>query len=161
MVRTISLLAAVVVASAPAFADTADSGVLTELAACRGLGDAARLACFDRVLARHAAPATASSSAAPVVAAPAPSFGGERLPDATRPPEPEAMTATVASVNYNAFQQFTVTLDNGQVWRQLESDTPVARFAAAATVKISRGFLDSYSLSVEGAWGTFKVKRIK
>jgi hypothetical protein len=159
MVRTISLLVACVAASAPAFADN----VLTEIQACRGLGDAARLACFDRVLARHeAAPAAPAAAVSPAVAAPVDrSFGAERLPNAERPQQPETMTAKVVSISYNAFKKFTITLDNGQVWRQNESDSPVAHFDATDTVRITRGFLDSYNLKVDGGWGIFKVKRIK
>jgi hypothetical protein len=145
MTRIIPVLAAAMAAMTPA---ALASDLLGELNACRGLGDGERLACFDRVLAGHDATPTRSD------------FGAERLPQAAAK-EPDTMVAHVAKVSVNAFKQFTVTLDNGQVWRQLESDTAVARFTTANTVTISRGFLDSYSLSVAGAWGTYKVKRIK
>lgn len=137
-----------------AFASAGQAGELYgDLQACRTLGDGPRLACFDRVLASHDAPP-------PPVAKP--DFGSERLPQAAdAAKEPDSMQDRVVKVSFNAFKQFTVTLANGQVWRQLDSDTAVARFAADATVKITRGFLDSYSLSVEGVWGAYKVKRIK
>ena len=123
--------------------------VMADLQACRSLGDAARLACFDRVLASQDGAAK-------------PGFGAERLPQAAEAAKPpETMQARITAVRLNAFKQFTVTLDNGQIWRQLDSDTAVARLAAADAVKITRGFLDSYSLTVDGVWGTYKVKRIK
>jgi hypothetical protein len=140
----------------------------SDMQACRSLGDAERLACFDRVLARHDSkpvpPPAPVRPAEPAMAAAKPSadFGSERLQkDDATPQQPESMTAKVAQVRWNAFKHFSVTLDNGQVWRQLDSDTAVARIDSAATVKITRGFLDSYSLSVEGTWGIYKVKRIK
>ncbi len=123
--------------------------VPVELKACQAeRDDRARLACFDGALAKlEAAPSN---------------FGGETLkrPDAASQ-ESEFLTGRVTRVGLNAIQHFTVTLDNGQVWRQLDSDTEVARFREGAEVRIKRGFLDSYSLSVEGTFGSYKVKRIK
>lgn len=134
----------------------------SQMRACRAMPDAARLACFDRVMAAHAdAKPQAPAAAQGAVHAAVPSeFGGERLAAAAEKPA-EFIIAKVASVRINALKQFTIVLDNGQVWRQLESDTVFARMRGAETVKISRGFMGSYSLTIEGAWGTFKVKRIK
>lgn len=92
-------------------------------------------------------------------------FGSENLPEsASNEPRPlDHITAKVASVSYNYFRRFTVTLDNGQVWRQAESDTKVARFGddGGEAVTISRGFLDAFSLVIDGRRGTYQVKRIK
>jgi hypothetical protein len=108
--------------------------------------DHARLACFDAALARLETVKT--------------DFGGENLRAAEKA-EPVFQQAQIVKVSFNAIKHFTITLDNGQVWRQLDSDTAVARFRGHEPVKISQGFLDSYSLSVEGVWGSYKVKRIK
>ncbi len=120
-----------------------------ELKACRAeREERVRLACFDAAMAKlDAAPSD---------------FGGEDLkrPDAA-PQEPAFLVAKAARVSFNAIHHFTVTLDNGQVWRQLDSDTEVARFGAGTAVRLKRGFMDSYSLSVEGVFGSYKVKRIK
>ena len=100
----------------------------------------------------------------PMVGAPA-DFGNETMPQTqdTGPQPLDHIAAKVANVSYNYFRRFTVTLDNGQVWRQIESDTKVARFDdnRSETVTISRGFLNSFSLTIEGRWGTYQVKRIK
>jgi hypothetical protein len=93
-------------------------------------------------------------------------FGGENLArpaDDSSPAPLDHITATVTRVTINALGKFTVTLANGQVWRQGESDTGVARFKndGKETVTITRGFLDAYSLKIDGKWGTYKVKRIK
>jgi hypothetical protein len=91
-------------------------------------------------------------------------FGKENMSFHSDAPEPlDHITAGVANVTYNFFRRFTVTLDNGQVWRQEDGDTDVARFEKdkAEVVTISRGFLESYHLTIQGRWGTYKVKRIK
>ena len=86
------------------------------------------------------------------------------MPVQTSGPQPlDHIAAKVANASYNYFRRFTVTLDNGQVWRQNESDTKVARFDGNGTerVTISRGFLNGFSLVIEGQYGTYQVKRIK
>lgn len=160
MIKTVVGLSALgVFLACAAQADPSDA--LSQLRACRSLPDSERLSCFDRALAAQdvAKPKAMPSQGAVQAAVPA-EFGGERLaPSAEQPAE--FIIAKVASARINALKQFTVELDNGQVWRQLESDTVYTRLRGAETVKISRGFLGSYSLTVEGAWGTYKVKRIK
>jgi hypothetical protein len=111
---------------------------------------------------------TPRSSEAPrpprrVVGTPA-DFGKESmLPESTEPVPLDHISAGIAKVTANFFGRFTVTLDNGQVWRQEDGDTPVARFPKdeAVTVTITRGFMDTFHLSIDGRWGTFQVKRIK
>jgi hypothetical protein len=79
-------------------------------------------------------------------------------------PQPlDHITAKVMNASHNYFRRFTVRLDNGQVWRQNESDTRVARFDGngTETVTISRGYLNGFGLVIEGQYGTYQVKRIK
>ena len=71
------------------------------------------------------------------------------------------MVAGVASIAYDARGRFTVTLDNGQVWRQLEGDTGVLQGARISTVKISRGALGSYDLNVVGRNASYRVLRLQ
>jgi hypothetical protein len=102
-------------------------------------------------------------STRPMVGDPA-DFGKGNMPFQADAPEPlDHITAGVANVTYNFFRRFTVTLDNGQVWRQEDSDSDVARFEKdkLEIVTISRGLLDSYHLTIQDRWGTFKVRRIK
>ena len=167
MARIFLIIATVIAAIMANAAAAADP--VTEMRACRALSDAERLACFDRLLARYEAatqPVAAAQPVSPPAAVaqpPAPAdFGSERLPPEGDAPKPaEFITAKVAAVSFNAIAHFTVTLDNGQVWRQLESDTVTARLKGAETVTITKGFWSSYSLAVDGVWGTYKVKRIK
>jgi hypothetical protein len=55
-------------------------------------------------------------------------------------------------------------LENGQVWRQIDSDTTVVldpERGRTLKVKIERGFLDSYNVAIEGRNIMIKVNRIK
>jgi hypothetical protein len=139
-----------------------------------------RLACYDRV-AHSVAPAYGARTpgtaverpvlrtppplayAAPptAVIAPATGLGSERLPRAASDRRASEMVAGVASITFDPRGHFTVTLDNGQVWRQLEGDTGVLQKAGISTVRISRGALGSYDLNVEGRNATYRVMRLR
>lgn len=110
-----------------------------------------------------AAPALAS--AAPVNAAPpaASSFGSESLPRARMPPKgsARAITADVASLTFDGTGHFTVTLDNGQVWRQLSGDMSILRQTQVSSVHIARSVFGSYDLSLPGLHATYRVVRIQ
>jgi hypothetical protein len=57
--------------------------------------------------------------------------------------------------------RFVVTLDNGQVWRQLSADAGKAQFRDRNRVVISRGFWHSYDLKLNSMNAVFKVERVK
>jgi len=100
-------------------------------------------------------------------------FGSEGLqapppPPGTAPTDkpPEALdniTATVTDYSFNPYGKFVVFLDNGQIWKQLSSDTGIkARFDKSGknTIVISRGLIGSYNANInEGP--TYKVTRVK
>lgn len=97
-------------------------------------------------------------------------FGAEALPQqrtaSTEPAQParlDELRANVTAIAYNLNGRFTVTLANGQVWKQLDGDSGKARFKekGGEVVTISRGVLGSYNLVVEGRSALFKVKRIQ
>jgi hypothetical protein len=97
-------------------------------------------------------------------------FGAEALPqqrtasaDPARPARLDELRANVTAVAFNPNGRFTVTLDNGQIWKQLDGDTGTARFKnkGSDVVTISRGLLGSYNLVVEGRSALFKVKRVQ
>jgi hypothetical protein len=69
------------------------------------------------------------------------------------------MTAYSFDRNHN----FTVTLANGQSWRQVSGDTHTAHWtkpASAYAVKITRGAFFSHDLQVEGLPEVYKVDRV-
>lgn len=93
-------------------------------------------------------------------------FGKNQMPQ----PAPEegqvveSIAADVTDFAKTPYGKFIVFLDNGQVWRQLDSDTGTAHFdrdPKANKVIISRGLLGSYNLKVNDQNATFKVKRLK
>ncbi|MEJ0040737.1 MAG: hypothetical protein WDM81_00255 [Rhizomicrobium sp.] len=177
--RSLAVTAAMLLAVCAARA-ASDEGLASAILGCSAQPDeTAQLACYNRIAARVKAaspavtqtPVAAAPPPAPVVSSPPPQasnplpdFGKENLPaQADAPTEHAHISARVADVSYNFFRVFTITLDNGQVWRQVDGDDKVARFRNDKTevVTITRGFLDSYHLVVQGTWGDYTVKRIK
>ena len=96
-------------------------------------------------------------------------FGSDKLPathatEETAPAEVDSIAAGVTDVAYTPFGKFIVFLDNGQVWRQIEGDSEQAIFkrpARANRVTISRGFIGSYNLIIDGSNRMYKVTRVK
>jgi hypothetical protein len=70
----------------------------------------------------------------------------------------------MTSYEFSRFKIFTVSLSNGQVWRQLSGDTTYAHWnkpAASYTVTISHGAFGSFKLQVKDIPAVFKVERVK
>ena len=139
---------------------------------CLGKPDPARLACFDAaaaMLTPVAAP-TPVEAALPPAPAPAPVAAAPEAPSAPaadfglpeRRDAPEAVTADVASVELGRYGKATITLADGQVWRQIGSDsTTLSRGQArrAERVTIKRAALGSYRMTVEPGGRTVRVRR--
>jgi hypothetical protein len=108
-----------------------------------------------------AAPALAS--AAPVAPPAAPSFGSESLPRARTAPSASArsIVAAVAGLTFDGTGHFTVTLDNGQVWRQVPGDMAILRQTQVGSVRIARSVFGSYDLSLPGLHASYRVVRIQ
>ncbi|HVV26576.1 MAG TPA: hypothetical protein VHC40_01275 [Rhizomicrobium sp.] len=84
---------------------------------------------------------------------------GSEIPDSA-----DRLSARMASYSFDGHGIFTVTLDDGQVWKQVSGDTSFAHWnrpAANYTVRLSHGFLGSYNLAVAGNPGVFKVRRVQ
>jgi hypothetical protein len=133
---------------------------------CRGETDAtARLACYDRAAGRaqpSAAPAvkaaapaaTAPAAAAPAAAATAEdNFGREQQIQAEEQQRQQQearalgeLQATVTHIETRMDGLMTMTLDNGQVWRQNSPDSKF-RVKEGDRVKIQPGAMKSFILS--------------
>lgn len=173
--------------SAPAFAeqDKSSDAAIDAALACRSIADpAARLACLDKAAAAiaetriiredkspapEAAPDMTGFGAPP---APAPraapeEFGSEQVKEVRRARAKELsaarLEAKVVEARFNPYKVATVTLDNGQVWRQLESDdVNLSMFDGKLyTVRITRGFMGNYMMTVNELKRTIRVRRIK
>jgi hypothetical protein len=144
------------------------------LLACRKIvPGVARLSCFDRQSAALAedvragappAPAAAVSNAASLT--PQQTFGLAPMQVAAReeaaerlPRQLERLSAHIAALSRAADGREVFTLENHQVWAQLEPDGEVvARTGEAVT--ISRGMFGSYWLSLPSRQGC-KVARVR
>lgn len=89
-------------------------------------------------------------------------FGEPRREAASVPANVDHVVSRMKSYSFNHYGIFTVTLANGQVWRQLSGDTDYAHWKKPAgdyVVNISRGWFGSYNFEVKGNPGLFKVQR--
>ncbi len=129
--------------------------------------DAQRLACYDMTFGKPAATRAAPPAArapAPVAAPPAPPPAAATLAPAVtapaaapaptptpaakakQPPLPASFNAVVRTLELTASRRYVATLDNGQVWVQLERD-PQFELQQGAAVTIRRAMLGSYILT--------------
>ena len=126
---------------------------------------------------KTAALASAGPTAAPEAAPEAPpaagqpddeaAFGAERLIAKAKAKDENrrrAISAQIAEIVVDPFEKLTVTLDNGQVWRQLSSDERIVRFSKDTeiyTAEISRGVFGNYFLKIVENGRVIRVRRIR
>jgi hypothetical protein len=93
---------------------------------------------------------------------PGQSFGLPQPDNSGLPAGADRVVSRMKSFSFDHYGVFTVTLANGQVWRQLSGDTKYAHWkepAAKYVVNISRGWLGSYNFQIRGNPGLYKVRR--
>lgn len=76
----------------------------------------------------------------------------------------KSITAKVVEIRMNSLNVATLTLENGQVWRQLDSDDKTLRFGDRErlfTAKVKRSVFGNYMLTVPELHTTIRVRRIK
>ena len=102
-----------------------------------------RLACYD-----------AEAKTDPVASPQEEDFGLAKPKSET---EGESLTGQIVGVWKDAYRKLIIELDNGQIWRQIETK----RFSAVVgdVVVIRHGSLGSYKLYVEGEQGWIRVRR--
>ena len=67
--------------------------------------------------------------------------------------------SSLAAVQYDSQGAFVATLQNGQVWHQVNEETGIKpRMKIGAKVTITPGALGSYNFQVDGTSGQFKVE---
>lgn len=178
------------VATGPAAGASLDGEIADELVLCmQHRDDAARLACFDRMARRataaleagtslgtrtrtpaaatEQAPASAAAPTAPAgtavtaTAAPAPEAGfGLEQQRSRKSERTESIRSRIPGEFLGWDGETIFELENGQVWRQLDS-TRLGMRVVDAEVEISRGILGSFYLSVEGFNRRVRVERIE
>jgi hypothetical protein len=145
---------------------------------CAGISDSLeRLVCYDglfRTGQGTSAPAPTMPAAPPVVpagvtppAAPATAnsdFGADQLRRSAREDEEEArtMTGTVTELRETRRNVFRITLENGQIWQQMDMDS-LFHVEVGDTVEINRGRLGGYRMARKsrGGSGWVRVNRLK
>lgn len=154
------------VASLLAAAAQADS-IPAALRACAAeKEDTARLACFDRELARATEAPLAAEPPAPKMT-PEERFGragdiakaeSKRVAEAQGPGIKE-LTAMVVSLSRRSYGELVMTLDNGQVWAQQSPDTRFS-IGAGEKVTIKAGVLNAFMAFSPNGRST-RVTRLK
>jgi hypothetical protein len=178
-------IAAVVVVLPEGLAAAATGGVEPFLACARLTDDARRLACFDAEVARlagdtPAAQASGADSSSEAVATAGAATAATAAADASpkadsltseekfglrgdlkkqKTPELQQLTANVTGVAERPWGELVVTLDNGQIWVEIESDSGV-RLKAGDQVTIKTGALHSYLLTAPNGRSS-KVRRLE
>ncbi len=153
-----------------------------ELAVCRDLASAvARLDCYDATVDRSrqrsderpaavtTPPAAVEPAMAIAVGAAATEISQENLfgkntdevqrtvEEATGDERIDSLSATVTRLQQSGYDKVIITLDNGQVWQQV--DTSSLRLKVGDDIRIDRAALSSYMLQKTGSKRTMRVSR--
>ena len=167
------LLSLLVLLSAPTFAAQTEFNTQA-LQACSFIeNDFNRLLCYDNTIAgksltkptitKTLTPPTANNVPQVVAAAPMQAkaktddFGLEHKESQVE--KETEIKAMVTSVKEAAYGELIISLDNGQQWRQIGSDS--MRLKENDTIVISRGAFNSFLLKQDGKNRSIRVKRTK
>jgi polyhydroxyalkanoate synthesis regulator phasin len=143
--------------------------LLDELAVCRQLpSDEARLICYDDAMDSHnqrgALRSTSSSAPQPTTEISQEELFGKSDEEAQRAVEMASGTARidrlearVTRLQWSRSKFFVVTLDNGQVWRQI--DTGNLRLSEGDDVIIRKAAFGSFMMQKPGSKRSVRVKR--
>jgi hypothetical protein len=125
--------------------------------------DAQRLACYDAAFGKPVRPAGASTANTPVLSSsPVPSPSAPLSPAAPAPAaaaQPVSFTAKVTALRSTANGRFVATLDNSQVWAQLEPDSTI-QISVGDVITVKPGFAQSHFLLTPVGNRT-RVSRVK
>ncbi|MEE4210423.1 MAG: hypothetical protein V2I43_14310 [Parvularcula sp.] len=89
---------------------------------------------------------------------------GSRFDSKEREEEIKEISGGVESVTFDPYGMVTVTLENGQVWEQLDADSrKLSTFDAdrAEDATVERGILGSYRMRLEPLGKSIRVRRVK
>lgn len=89
--------------------------------------------------------------------------GREHLdrPNASSEPEPEVVTATISKVTRGRNRHYYFHMDNGQIWRQMESGHVRYPRDRAFDVRISRGLMGDYQMRIGGDGRMTRIVRVQ
>lgn len=181
MRRVVLISTLILLAPLPALAEPTRDEVMAGAARCDGIADnKVWLDCFyGSAQPMRALLNLAPANPAQVRLVPPPGAEPRRLPvvASAQPPRPpqsggfwsdvlgdtkaEARNVAMSKYDFDRSGRLTVTLANGQVWQQMESDIVRAKWNKAANsyrVSVSRGVMGTYDLRVRGEGVTYKVR---
>jgi hypothetical protein len=174
--RILILASILALAAAHARADGVRDA-LADIVKCADLADPSkRLACFDAATARGRGALAAPAQTVREKGGGAEDFGlqksqpvvkAEDFGKAAPEPGPKEITqisATVVEFAKTQRGRAIFVLDNGQIWRQLDSDGTELPYPSPGTtmkVTIEKGWVNSYNLMIAGRNGLIKVSRMK
>jgi hypothetical protein len=128
--------------------------------------DGPRLACYDGAFGRPARPAVAPTASAapalpmaPQVVAPMPAAAPVAPPAQPAKPKEGPVSAKIVAVGQLSNDRFSVTLDNGQLWTQLERDVG-AEVRVGDTITLRPAMLGSWMLETRGGVRT-RVRQVR
>lgn len=143
---------AAVLCAAPLMATAAESAADAARHCSQVIGERERLACYDRAF--PAGPQTSGPAATPTPPAAA-SFGEDSIrkppkaEDRSAPREPETLTAQITQIRETRPNVWRLTLDNGQVWQQMDMSGSFLP-KAGNTLRIEKGRFGGYSAALMG-----------
>lgn len=150
------------------YAVSADKNVST----CQAItNDLARLACYDTLFAGQDIsdiniPSPALPPSVPTKVVPLATstqeinqdddFGKEQI---KANDDDKVLTTSITQIQANPFGIRTLTMRNGQQWRETEKSS--LKVKVGQSVFIEKGFFSAYYLKVEGSNRTMRIKRLK
>lgn len=87
-------------------------------------------------------------------------FGAKKLRKPKQESEPEQIVLTVASTKQNVYKKWILTMENGQKWKQIDSEAYI-NFYAGDQVEIRKAMLGSFLLKKVDSNKSIRVSRIK
>lgn len=159
----LSILAILAAALAPLAAPAGADEPRTALDCFEIKTDAERLACYDAVMADLVAERAASIEARAEIAS---AFGSEATADRDALSDIERMSrieAAIVAHKVNANGMISVTLANGQVWRQIDGDRRIRALKpdVSYSAEIRRVMLGRYIMKIEPAGASMRVERTR
>ena len=154
--------------------DVSADAMSTKLLSCSAIdAPLERLACFDKIVTGLSTSVTAPGPAAEAMQEPLPvatasqlestdsAAGNQQFGQEHWESQREGMQleARVSAAYKNAYGKWVVTLDNGQVWKQLRSET--IRISVDDNVLIERGLMNSFFFRLNDNDRQIKFSRVK
>lgn len=154
--------------------DVSADAMATKLLSCSAIeAPLERLACFDKIVTGLSASVAAPGPTSEAMREPLPVAAASQLESTDSAAsnqqfgqehwesqrEGMQLEARVSAAYKNAYGKWVVTLDNGQVWKQLRSET--IRISVDDSVLIERGLMNSFFFRLNDNDRQIKFSRVK